>query len=289
MSQTDAIQLIAPTLDITTLSYQYSNMGKVGPLMMTTADVMLTFAPLYHQRWTQDNIRPCEFVDMGYVYDTSFEYVRGRARDHRRRLTDAGAQFIICYFDESVQTDKYGLTSQDDHCAEILILLRLVLDDPSIGLVIKTQFLRNSPQNFDKIAGSLEAANATGRYIELAYGTNRNIIFPAEAALSADIAIDHAVGATAALEAALVGVRCILLNPYGMRGDNDILYKQADIVYPSLASALEAIHSFRKGTPGHEKLGDWVPIIDKFDPFRDGRAGHRLRHLLEQVVLRNSV
>ncbi len=288
MVEGNAMSLIAPPLNITTISYQYSNAGKVGPIMMTTADIMLTFAPLYHQRWARDGVWPGAFADMGYLYDTSFEYVRRRARGHRRRLAKAGAQFVICYFDESVQWDKYGLISDKDHCAQILTLLRLVLDDPSIGVVVKTQFQHNSPQNFEEITTARAAAKATGRYIELVHGTHRNIIFPAEAALSADMAIGHSVGATAGLEAALAGVRCILLNPYGMRDDNTTLYEQADVVYPSMATALEAIRDFRSGVPDSDGIGDWSPIIGQYDPFRDGRAGHRMRELLERLVLRES-
>jgi len=286
MVEADAVQLIAKSLHITTLSYQYSNAGKAGPVMKTAADIMLTFSPLYHRLWIGDGIRPGRFTDIGYVFDASFGHVRRRARGHRRLLEKAGAQFVICYFDESVLRDKYGLISDKDHCAEILALLQVVLEDPSVGLVVKTQFRSNSPQNFAEITALLAAAKATGRYLELVYGTHRNIVFPAEAALSADIAIGHAVGATAALEAALAGVRSILLNPYGMKGENDTLYAQADIVYPSMMAALGAIRSFRSGTPEYVRLGDWSPIIGHFDPFRDGCAGHRMRALLEQVVMR---
>lgn len=287
MVEADAMVLIAPSLGITTLSYQYGNTGKVGPLMMTTADIMLTFSPLYHKRWIHGRIRPGTFADIGYLYDTSFEFVRRRACDHRRRLTKAGAQFVICYFDESVLHGKYSLIGVQDHCAEILALLQLVLEDPSVGVVVKTQFRFNSPQNFDEITAALAAAKATERYLELVYGTHRNIVFPAEAAFSVDIAIGHSVGATAPLEAALAGVRSILLNPYEMRGDNDTLYSQADIVYPSMGAALKAIRDFRLGVTSRAGLGDWSPIIGQFDPFRDGRAGHRLRNLLERVVLRD--
>ena len=162
MVEADAMQIIAKALDITTLSYQYANVGKVAPIMMSCADVMLTFAPLYHQRWTRDSVRPGSFADIGYLYDTSFKFVRRRARGHRRRLTKAGAQFVICYFDESVLHGKYGLIGEQDHCAEILALLQLVIEDPSVGVVVKTQFRFNSPQNFDEIAGALAAAEATG-------------------------------------------------------------------------------------------------------------------------------
>jgi hypothetical protein len=257
---------------------------------MTTADIMLTFAPLYHERWKRSGVGPGRFADIGYLYDTSFNYVRRRARGHRCRLKKAGAQFVICYYDENVLHvhDKYGLFSFKTYCAEILALLGLVLDDPSIGVVVKTQFQRNSPQNLSDVVTIRAEAEATGRYLELVYGTHRNIVFPAEAALPADIAIGHAAGATAALEAAMAGVRCILLNPYGMRDANTALYAKVDVVYPSLPAALKAIHAFREGAPDREGLGDWSSVIGHFDPFRDGRAGHRMRALLEQVVMRES-
>lgn len=283
--EADAMELIAAELGITTIAYQYSNVGMIGPIMMTGADIMATFAPLYHQLWIRGELQPKQFVDVGYIYDTSFKYVRARAKACRLKLIEAGAQFIICYFDENPQDNKYSLINTDDYCSEILALLRLLLEDPSIGLVIKTQFQWNSPQYFEDIADIRAAAEASGRYVELNHGIHRNIIFPAEAAISSDMAIGHSVGATAPLEAALVGVRSILLNPYGIRGDNDTLYARADIVYPSMTTALEAIHGFRSGVPEYARLGDWSPIIDHFDPFRDERAGHRLRKLLERVVL----
>ena len=287
MEHADAMMLIASNLDITTLSYQYSNMSKAGPIMMTTADLMLTFSPLYHRRWTYNGISPGTFADIGYPYDTSFKYFRKRACERKRVLEKAGAQFVICCFDESMQTDKYGLISEDDHYSEILMLMKLVLGDPSVGLIIKTQFQWNSPARYPKLASTRAAVNATGRYIELSYGIHRNIVFPAEAALSADISIGHAIGASAPLEAALSGGRCILLNPYGAKSENDLLYSQANIVYSSMTSALSAINSFRSGNPDCANLGDWSPIIDQFDPFRDERSSYRLRNFLEQAVLRN--
>lgn len=283
----DAMILIASNLDVTTLSYQYSNMSKAGPIMMTTADIMLTFSPLYHHRWTYNGMSPGTFADMGYPYDTSFKYVRNRACDRKRALEKAGAQFVICYFDESMQTDKYGLISEDDHYSEIMILMKLVLDDPSVGLIVKTQFQWNSPTRYTKLTRTRAAASATGRYIGLSYGVHRNIVFPAEAALSADISIGHAIGATAPLEAALSGGRCILLNPYGVKSNNDVLYAKSDIVYPSITSALSAINSFRAGNLERANLGDWSPIIDQFDPFRDERSSYRLRNFLEHAVLRS--
>ncbi len=80
------MQLVAPHLNIHTLSYQYSNLGNVGPAMMTTADFMLTFSPLYHKRWASDSIKPKSYIDIGYVFDKSFQQVLDRVRQVRSKL-----------------------------------------------------------------------------------------------------------------------------------------------------------------------------------------------------------
>lgn len=280
----DAMQMIASPMGIRTISYQYSNMGKVGPHMMTTADVMAMFSPLYHDRWTRDAIGPGRFIDTGYVFDGAFSRLRTRADQHRLQLEAAGARFILCYFDENAFRGKYELVLREDLLEEIRTLLMLIVNDSSWGLVIKSQFQRHSPIQFPELAEWRAAAESTGRYLELTHGTVRNIVFPAEAALVSDVALGHAVGATAALESALSGTRTILLNPYGMKTENDALYAKADIVYPSLDAALEAVRDYREGKPERAGLGDWSSILPQFDPFRDGQAGRRLRALLDEAV-----
>ena len=112
---------------------------------------------------------------------------------------------IFCYFDESVQFDKYGLINPADHYREIKALLKLVIEDPTVGLIIKMQFQSNLPQYNDAISDIRNEAITTRRCIKLSNGAHRNIVFPAEAALAADIVIGHTVGASAGLETALAG------------------------------------------------------------------------------------
>jgi len=280
-----AMLLVAPALKIQTLAFQYNNPSWILPVLLNTADIMLTYSPLYHQYWLPvDGPQPRTFLDTGYVFDASFDYVRGRAHERRQQLQQRNIQFIIGYLNESVQTNKYGLISREDHCAELRTLFEWVLDHPDVGLLVKSQFMSNAPQRFPEIEKIEAEARKTGRYIELTHGTHRNIFFPAEMAFSADLVIGHAVGATAGLEAALTKTRCVLLNPYGMVAQKE-LYEQADIVYPSLPKVLEAVHDFRAGDPERAALGDWSPILDSLDPFQDGQAGHRLRQLVERVVM----
>jgi len=280
----DAMLIIAMPMEIRTISYQYSNMSRVGPIMMTTADILATFSPLYHDRWTHRCIAPKQFHDTGYLHDGAFKRLGRRSAMHRETLMKAGARFILCYFDENAFLGKYDLVLREDLLGELRTLLELVVADPSFGLIVKSQFQRHSPVRFPELTDLRSAAASTGRYLELSHGSVRNIVFPAEAALAADVALSQAVGATAALESALSGTRTILLNPYGVKTENDRLYEQVDIVYPSLDCALAAIREYRAGKKDRAGLGDWSSILHEFDPFRDGGAAGRLRSVLENQM-----
>ena len=261
----DAMNLIGPKMGIQTFSYQYSNMSEIGPIMMSTADTLFTFSELFHKRFSNNSIKPNSFYDIGYPYDSSFSLVKKRAEKLRKQLVNNGSQFTISYFDESVQDDKdkYGMVSSNNNYKEVLELAKLVLKEKTISVIIKTQFWKNSPSVLYNMDTIIEAALATGRFIELLNGKHRNSVFPAEASLASDLVISHAIGGTAGLEVALAGGRSILLNPYSMQGANIELFKQADILYDNINIALNVISLFRQGKPEYKDLGDWSPIISK--------------------------
>ena len=138
--ESDAMQIVAERTGVQTLSFQYSNLPFSTPVMMTTADRLLLFSKTYAPLWTAHGAAPRGIEELGYVFDGAFRLVAERAAVARESLRRAGAAFVLCYFDESVQTDKYGLISDADHRAELETLARALLDDHSLGLVVKTQF-----------------------------------------------------------------------------------------------------------------------------------------------------
>lgn len=278
----DAMQLVAPRLGLTTIAYQYSNLGFVAPPMMSTADTLLIFSEMYKAVYRVDGVSPKEFLATGYLYDGVASLVRDKAHQHRAALTRAGAQFIVCYFDESVQHDRWGLVSEDHHLSELHALAHAVLTDPTFGVLVKSQFMRYSPSQLYPGDVLLQRAKATGRYLELMEGVHRNDIYPTEAALVADLCIGHKFGATAALEAAIAGVRTVLLDSYGTKTLWDDVYARADIVRESITALMEAIVRHRAGEPADRVLGDWKPILHYFDPYRDGKAMDRLRGVVAQ-------
>ena len=280
----DAMNMIGESLNIGTLSYQYSNMDTILAPMLTTVDTMYTFSTLFQNRWRKENLGPKSFVNVGYIYDSSFKSLNFRANKIRKKLKEKGADFVITYLDENIQNSKYSLIDRTCHYEELLPLIELVLSDNSIAVVIKCQFQRNTPSVLYKESHVLEKARKTGRWYEMGVGILRNNIFPAEAAILSDFVIGHTVGASAGLESALVGSRCILLNPYKMSGDNIDIFKQAKILYNNMDSALDAISAFRKDQSKYQDLGDWSSILDQFDAYQDGYSATRMRKNIEQKL-----
>jgi hypothetical protein len=283
-SLADAMQLVAHDLNVTTVAYQYSNMGFASPGMLSTADKYLIFAEMYKELYKTDGIAPRAFLATGYLYDGVASLVREKAQNHRDTLRRSGASFIVCYLDESVQHDRWGLVNKEDHLGEIYTLARKVLSDPEFGVIVKSQFRFNTPSQLYPKDGLIQAAQATGRYLELMDGVHRNNIYPTEAALVADICIGHKFGATGALEAAIAGVRTVLLDAYGARTLWDNVYSRANIECESLDLLMEKIEYYRSGNPAEKTLGDWTPILQFFDPYRDGKSALRLRTVLENAI-----
>lgn len=285
MRDSDAMQLIADDLGITTISYQYSNISYPWLGMQTTADLFLAFSEQYHKNFSISGINPRLIKNIGYLYDSAYCHVQHRSEALRKQIQKNGAEFIICYFDENIQIDKYGLIHALDYQEDICKLLQLVINDKTIGLIIKGQFQHNSTISQGIPEVIYLSAKSTGRFYELSHGEHRNCIFPVEAALAADITIGHAIGATASLEAAVAGIRSLIINPYGIKTNNDQLYQKAHIVFDSLDVAMDAIEKYRKRDKGYANLGDWLPIIDHFDPFRDKGASKKLREIVDTVMV----
>ena len=282
--QADAMAVVAELTGRPLAAYQYSNLAVRSAAMSTTADRFLLFHEAYRSLWEECGVSPGRFEEIGYPFDGVFPACSDRGAVHRERLEARGARYVICLFDESVQEDKFGVIAVQEHRQELVELLDYLLAEPDIGVVVKSQFQFNTPSRRYPDDPTVRAALGTGRFLELTTGDHRNLVYPAEAALISDIAIGNIVGGTASLEAALAGRRSLLLDQHGQKRHRRELYDQADLVYHSMRDAIAAIRRYRSGDPDAAALGDWTPIIDQFDPFRDGRSAERLRNSLTDMI-----
>jgi len=276
----DAAQLVAAEVGVTTVALQYSNTPFVSPGMMSTADVFLVFSDAYRAVFESAGIGPGRFVVNGYLYDGVAPFVRSKAREHRRHLEQHGARFVICYFDESVQHDRWGVISTHDHLSELHALARLVVASGDVGVIVKSQFMRNSPSAVYRSDALLAEAVRTGRYLEVREGVHRNDVYPTEVALAADICIGHKFGATAALEAAAAGSRALLIDAHGVVTEWDRVYATSDVVVGDIWQAIAAIEQFRAETGARSSLGNWDGIRAVLAPALPEDALTRTRQVI---------
>jgi len=281
----DAMQLAAPILNIKTIAYQYANLGFLSTLMMSTADNYILFSDMFRQLFKKDEPKPLNYLTQGYLYDYVPAAVAQKANSHRQLMSKNGAEFIICLFDESVQNNRWGMVSREDHLNELHELAKYLIEDKSIGVIVKSQFMSNSPSILYPNDELIMSMKKTGRYLELKEGFHRNDVFPAEAALASNLCINHKFGGTAGLESALAGIRCVLLDPFVCKSFYDELFEGTDIIYRDIESIIASVKEFRKGNADNKKIGDWKGIIHYFDPFRDGKSSERMVDILNRLTI----
>ena len=262
----DAVQLISNQIDIKTLAYQYSNLGNYSPLMMSASDVFLTFSKNYNVLFKTKGLGPKSLKEMGYTSNGVQGRFQHKVEQLRETLLNKGVQFTIAYFDESNQNNRWGLIHSEEYKQHIVDLAQKVVDDPTMGVLVKTQFNANVIDKKFKDIPIVKQAIDTGRMLDVFAGAKRNDVYPAQVALAADICINDMIGATAALEAVDAGKRCLLLNGYNYKTLHHEQYQKANIVYKDLGSALNAIDTHRKKLANGLKsdLGDWGKIKSYF-------------------------
>ena len=262
----DAIQLASKQLGVKTLAYQYSNLGYRSPLMMSSSDVYLYFSKNYRDLFEYCELGPKTFKEMGYTSAGVEFRLLNKVEKIKKILKKNGAEFTIVYFDEANSESKWRLIKTQEYKQHIVDLAQKVIDDPTLGVLIKTQFKRNVLHKKFKNDSIVQQALNSGRLIDVYTGVLRNDVYPVQVALAADICINDMVGATAGLEAVDAGKRCLLLNGYNYKTLHHEQYQKANIVYRDLGSALNAIDIHRKKLANGLKsdLGDWGKIKPYF-------------------------
>ncbi len=266
------------------VAYQFSNQTLPNPTVGTCFDVFCGFATYYREVFARAYSHHAYFIVSGYPYDEISDGLRTRARAVRRQLQAAGAEFILCVFDENWSSSPYGAVTRDDHIRFLRTFLDWLLEDVTLGVVLKQQFLDNTPIHFPELEAITQAALATGRLH--IYGEGQRIIRtrPSEAALTADLTVNHIYGATAGLESALAGTRTVLIDLVGYPYSPIVCWGGADVVVKSYADLKRSVAGWRSGDPAYGRLGDWSAFLDRLVSLPDGKAADRMGELLRNLV-----
>jgi len=259
------------------LSTHWSNYDSIACSHGKYSDIYFSWGPYFKENFFNSSFNCVRnFVYTGYPYDSYFRALSVKAADHRKRLSESGARFIISFFDQNVVHDRpmWNKGVIDIYTA----LLGLVLENGNVGLIIKPKKVppeRKLPQ----LQGLLEKAGSTNRCLVLSPES-----FPSEAAQASDIAIGLGISSTPAIEAALAGKPAITYDienswehPFYKDGNNRIIFCDLNRIIEILKE------SIAEGAVDHG-IGDYSFILSRIDSFRDGMASKRIGSCIRSLL-----
>jgi hypothetical protein len=259
---------------VKSIEIQYSNVALRSIVNLSNPTIALTFSNHFNQFFESPTfgIGPKSFISVGYPFCVTDNKLNFEARRLRDELSRKKVKYVVGYFDESIQADSdiWAFKTMRQHLDDIHEICKLVLNHSDIGVIYKTQFMRNIPYRLYPDDTLIKSAVDTGRLIFPQAGFHRNITLPSEIALASDLCIGDLVGATASLESAMAGSKSILIDTMNFgpkyRG---IYYASSSLVYKSLSQAFAELEVNRDSNSRNENFGNWTNVFINLDLMRN--------------------
>jgi hypothetical protein len=247
------------------------------------ADIAFAFSPLTSELERASLSKIKYHVVVGYMGDHRFELLKPKALELRRQLIEQGAVKIITFFDENSANDSRWHTGHEFMRDNYRFILTKLLEDPTLGIILKPKVPSSLRRRLGPDADLLQKALSTGRCLLLEGGALHSSYPPALAALASDVTIHgHLCAATAGIESALAGVPTLLLDREGWSFSRLYALPGGKVVFKDWEHLWSAMSEhFKKPVSG---FGDWSPIINEIDPFRDGLAARRMGTYIQWLL-----
>lgn len=225
------------------------------------------------------------FVITGYLGDHRFPLLKERALNVREQLMRQGAEKILAYLDENSAADSRWHTGNEFMRVNYEFLLQKVLTHSWLGLVLKPKVPSTLRQRLGPVKQLLEEAVATGRCYLYEEGKVQGSYPPAVAGLSADITVHgHLCASTAGLECALAGIPTLLMDREGWSVSPLYNLGLGRVVFQNWEHLWDRCLEHWENPQGIPGFGDWSPLLDQLDPFRDGRGAERMGTYLKWMI-----
>jgi hypothetical protein len=196
--------------------------------------------------------------------DNCNEKAQETAKDFVLGLRSQGVRLVLSFFDSSKPPRNIYRK-----------LLEWLIEAPHLGLLIKSKGHVWSDIQEDGLEGLVARAINTGRIHVLPTSAS-----PADAAIVSDFSISF-LSYSAVVTSALKGARVLYLS-YERIDEPQRSYCTLHSLGPNrcvfydIDSMKRAVQEHITNPKSNPNLGDVTPVLDDFDPFRDGKAGDRI-------------
>jgi hypothetical protein len=191
-----------------------------------------------------------------------------------------GAKFIVSYFDENSSSDRMIAISNKTNEFIYKKLFDWVLGDNEIGLICSPKKPDTLRARLSGLAKSMDAAKNSGRCMFME-GKARTYNYPIEAAKASDIAIGPLIGGATVLESLLAGIKAVYIDLEGVYHYPEYKESCDSPVYSDMDELIRRVNAWRLHK---EDIPESYDLLDRKDPFRDGRAAERLGGYLKSLL-----
>ncbi len=224
-------------------------------------------------------------VVTGYMGDHRIPLVRPHSIQLRTALHKAGAKHIIAFFDENSGEDVRFHPNHEFIQKGYAYLIEKVLSEPWLGVIFKPKVSKTLRRRLGPVAQRLKQAEETGRCCVIEGGSLHSSYPPLYAACAADVAVhDRLSAAMAAVEAALAGIPTFLLDREGWPKSPLYRLGKGKVIFTNLDEFWDCMRIYFQHPDKRQGLGDWSPLLDEIDPFRDGHAAERMGSFVQWVL-----
>jgi len=247
----------------------------------SSADLVFGFGPYYKDKYV--NYSPKTILYGGYVSDYAFKYLKEQADKLRNQLKNAGAEFVITFFDENSSDTPYSFITNQKNSQVYEFFLKLALKNKDLGIIFKTNQSAERLMKRLKVDEHLKnQALSSQRVLFLSEGGIVSKHYPAEAALASDLTVNFLFSGTANLEAYLTGTPTVYLNLEKFEGFAE--QKYPGLVFNDFTSFSNLIEHHLKNKQDFKNLRLLDNLTKQRDPFQDGLASQRIGNTVAQLL-----
>jgi hypothetical protein len=262
------------------LCYQISNINTPNIHDRgVVSDVYFPFGPHYRKAVEESHSHVTSFLPAGYVTDYCFKSVKDKSQQLRSRLKEAGAKFVVTFFDEGFGVGRTHPT-REEASRNHDFFAQLVLDHHDVAVIFKPKKIQFSPDS-----ALVKQAIGTNRFVVLNEGRYLINTFPAEAALASDITVGLFQSGTTNLESMVAGVPTFFLDLHKLYYLPEYSFGRDQLVFDNRERLKAALSALKNGGT-YFKPKEFTDLVKSKDPFQDGRAieriGDYVRWLIEQ-------
>jgi len=249
-------------------------------------DIIFSHSAFSHEIDTKVGSKYSYYIITGYPKDYAGKILKEEAAQLRKRLFESGAEKIIFSIDENSLDDSRWHTGHELQRENYSYILEKVLETPWLGVIFKPKTVKTLRHRLGEVNELLDEAIKSGRCILFEdSGRHTTSAPPLLAGLASDVCIHgHLAAGTAALECALEGRPTLLIDREGC--PNSKLYElpKDKVIFKNWADTIDAVMEHLQTPKGIPDFGDWSPIINDLDPFRDGKAAKRMGNYLNWLI-----